>query len=167
MQIRSLGESQQCLAQGAPAKDPWLPVAHSYVLVRSGNQHKGWWYTRAEPSFRQGNGHQPLPVCQCVPAMLPQQILFTNRLLDSFCPQIWYFREYVQIVSTRGTGETPGFPQPPAVLHFTHKLVNTRVSMFIQLPLGLGLPAQCLLKAALPNAGLLSGHLRKKGHGSS
>lgn len=36
----------------------------------------------------------------------------------------------------RGAGEIPGFLQPLAVLHCTHKLVNTRVSMFIQVPLG-------------------------------
>lgn len=40
MQIMSLGESQQCLAQGASAEDPWLALAHCFVLVRSGNQHK-------------------------------------------------------------------------------------------------------------------------------
>jgi len=57
-QIGSLGESQRCLGEGAPAEDPWLPVAHCYVLARSSNQHKRWWSTRAEPSCRQGDGHQ-------------------------------------------------------------------------------------------------------------
>lgn len=61
--------------------------------------------------------------------------------------------ENVQRVSTRGAGETPGFLQPLAALRFTRTLLNTRVCVFVQLPLRL--PAQRLLRAALPNAGLL------------
>lgn len=120
-----------------------------------------WGYTGAEPSCRQGNGHHT--ICRCVPAILPQ-ILFTNRLPGTFCPWIEYLTGHIQTVNTRGTEEMPGFLQHLAVLHF---LISQWHEGLRVCPAPLGAPVQHLLKAALPNAGLLSGHLCKKRHVSN